>query len=172
MNLREQLLKEHSKTQCTKIVQWVGHNQQHFDELFQHFISDEYRVVQRAAWPISYCVIACPSLLTKHWKTLVINLKKQHLPDAVKRNSLRMIQYIEIPGKYQGELMDICFNYLQTPKEAVAIKVFAMTVLANMATKYPEIKNELKIVIENDLPTQKAAFKNRANKTLKVLENL
>ncbi len=37
MNLREEILKEHSKTQCTKIVDWVGDSQQRFDELFQFF---------------------------------------------------------------------------------------------------------------------------------------
>ena len=36
MNLREEILKEHSKAQCTKIVNWVGTNQQRFDEVGTH----------------------------------------------------------------------------------------------------------------------------------------
>ena len=60
MNLRDEILKEHSKPQCNKIVQWVGDSQKRFDGLFNLFLNDEYRVTQRAAWPLSYCVIAHP----------------------------------------------------------------------------------------------------------------
>ncbi len=62
MNLREEILKEHSKAPCNKIVQWIGSNQKRFDDLFELFLNDEYRVTQRAAWPLSYSVIAHPGL--------------------------------------------------------------------------------------------------------------
>ena len=170
MNVREELLKEHSKAQCTKIVLWVSNNQQRFDELFCLFLKAEYRVVQRAAWPVSYCVIAEPALIRKHWKKLVDNLKKTNLHTAVKRNSVRMLQHLEIPIKYQGDVMHICFNYLQSPKEAVAIKAFSMTVLGNLVKKYPEIKNELKYVIEEQFADQTAGFRSRGKKILKAIE--
>jgi hypothetical protein len=172
VNLKEEILKEHSKAQCTKIVNWVGGSQQHFDELFSLFLNDEYRVVQRAAWPVSYCVIAHPSLISKHWKKLISNLKKPGLHDAVKRNSIRLMQDIKLPEKYQGEIMDICFKYLESPTEALAVKVFSMAVLGNLAKIYPEIKAELKLLIEDQLPGQTAGFKNRAKKVLKQLSKL
>jgi hypothetical protein len=49
MNLREEILKEHSKAQSNKIVSWIGNSQKKFDELFNLFLNDEYRVTQRAA---------------------------------------------------------------------------------------------------------------------------
>ena len=168
MILRKEILKEHSKAQCTKIVNWVGSNQQRFDELFGLFLNDEYRVVQRAAWPVSYCVIANPALITKNWKKLITNLKKPNLHDSVKRNSIRLMQDIEIPGKYHGEIMNTCFKYLESPTEALAVKVFSMTVLANLAKKYTEIIPELKLLIEDQLPHQTAGFKSRAKKILKA----
>lgn len=116
MELREEILKEHSKVQCNKIVNWVGSNQQRFDELFNLFLNDEYRVVQRSAWPMSYCVDAHPSLISNHWKELMANLKKPNLHDAVKRNSIRLMQDIALPEPYHGEIMDMCFTYLESPK--------------------------------------------------------
>lgn len=172
MKLREEILKEHSKAQCTKIVKWVGSNQQRFDELFNLFLNDEYRVVQRAAWPVSYCVDAHPILISKHWKELVNNLKKPNIHDAVKRNSVRLMQDIALPETYHGEIMDICFTYLESPKEALAIKCFSMSVLANLAKCYPEIKTELKIIVEDQLPHQTPGFKSRAKTVLKQLDNL
>jgi hypothetical protein len=59
MNLKETLLKEHSKANCMRIVKWVGDDQEKFYELFDLFLNAEYRVVQRAAWPVSYCVEFC-----------------------------------------------------------------------------------------------------------------
>jgi hypothetical protein len=172
MKLREEILKEHSKAQCTKIVKWIGSSQPRFDELFHLFLNDEYRVVQRAAWPVSYCVDAYPILINKHWKTLMLHLKKPNLHDAVKRNSIRFMQEIDLPEKHHGAIMDLCFTYLESPKESLAVKVFSMSVLANLAKNYPEIKPELKLLIEDQLPHQSAGFKSRAKKVLKALEKI
>lgn len=147
----------------------MGSSQQRFDELFALFLADEYRVTQRAAWPVSYCVIAHPVFITKHWKKLISNLKQPNLHEAVKRNSVRFLQNMEIPEKYQGDLMDICFRYLESPAEALAVKVFSMTVLGNLAKIYPEIKPELKLLIEDQMPHQSAGFKSRGKKILKEI---
>ena len=170
--LRNEILKEHSKAQCARIVKWVGHNQQRFDELFSLFLHDEYRVVQRATWPLSNTVVAYPQLIAKHWAALIKNLKKPGLHDAVKRNSIRLMQDINIPKKYQGAVMHICFNYLEAPATALAVKVFSMSVLGNLAALYPEIIPELKLLIADQLPHQTAGFKSRAKKVLKALARL
>lgn len=172
MKLREEILKEHSKAQCTKIVKWIGSSQERFDQLFHLFLHDEYRVVQRAAWPVSYCVEAHPKLIDKHWKQLMDNLKKPDLHNAVKRNSVRFMQDIQLPEKYHGQIMDICFRFLESPGEALAVKVFSMTVLTNLATYYPEIKPELILLIEDQLPHQTPGFKSRARQVFKQLEKL
>lgn len=166
-NLREIILAEHSKAQCLRVVNWVGSSQQRFDELFNLFLSDEYRVVQRSAWPVSYCVIAHPQLISKHWGRLVKNLQQPVLHTAVKRNSMRLMQEIPIPKKYQGTIMDICFKYVASPAEAIAVKAFSLTVLSNLAQLYPEIIPEIKLLIEDQLPHQTPAFKVRAKAFLK-----
>jgi len=169
MNLREEILKEHSSSQRDKIVAWVGASQERFDKLFKLFTNDVYRVTQRAAWPVSYCVAAHPGFINKHWPGFIKNLEKPGLHDAIKRNSIRLLQNMEIPGKYQGAIMSICFKYLESPTEAVAIKVFSLTVLGNLAKLYPEIIPELKLLIEEQIPDQTAGFKSRAKKVLKKL---
>lgn len=165
-NLREEILREHSKAQCNQIINWVGDSQDRFDTLFKLFLEDEYRVVQRAAWPVSYCVISHPAFITKHWAKLIKNLRKPNVPEAVKRNSMRLIQEIIIPVKYEGEIMNACFNYISDPKEAVAVKAFSLRVLENLYKKYPEILPELKLLIEERMPHETAAFKSRAKKIL------
>jgi hypothetical protein len=169
MNIKAALLKEHSKKQCNAIVKWVGNDQKRFDELFDLFLHDEYRVIQRAGWPISYCVEDHPELIKKHYAGLLKNLNKKGIHDAVKRNSVRLLQYVSIPEKFHGEVMDLCFRYITSPAEAVAVKAFSITVLQNLARQYPEIINEIKLVIEERWDYETVAFKTRANKLLKEL---
>ena len=166
MDLRSEILKEHSKAQCDKIVAWVGGSQSRFDELFNLFLNDIYRVTQRAAWPLSYCVRAHPILIKKNFEKLIDNLQKPGLHNAIKRNTIRLLQYVDIPKKFQGQVMDICFGYVEAPAEAVAIKAFSLTVLAKLAKLYPEILPEIKLLIQSQLPYQTAAFKSRAKNIL------
>ncbi len=170
MNLREAILKEHSKEQCAAIVAWVGSSKKRFDQLFDIFLNDEHRVVQRAAWPVSYCVEAHPRLINEHFGSLVKKLQEPGIHDAVKRNSTRLLQHVNIPEEWQGPIMNICFDYVTSPGEAVAIKAFSLTVLANLAKYYPEIIPEIKLVIADQLEEQSLAFKGRAKKILKDLE--
>ena len=167
MDLRSTILAEHSKSNCNKVVRWVGTSQKKFDELFTLFLDSEYRINQRAAWPLSYCVIDHPKFIEKHFSNLVKNLHKPGVHDAVKRNTVRLLQHIEIPKKFHGEIMDICFRYLSSPEEPVAIKAFSLTVLHNLSKQYPEIKNEIKLVIEERWEHETAAFHSRAKKFLK-----
>ena len=167
MNLRETLLAVHSKAQSDKVVKWIGNNQQRFDELFKLFISDDYLVVTRAAWPLSYAVQAHPDLIGKHFSKFVRNLQRSNLHDAVKRNSMRILQDISIPKRFHGDIMNTCFDYISDPSEKPAIKAFSLTVLHNLAQQYPDIRNELKLVIETQWENESAAFRSRAKKILK-----
>jgi len=167
MNLKETILKEHSKEQCNKIVQWVGNNEERFNELFHLFLNSEYRITQRAAWPLSNSAIAHPEFMKGNFGKLLSNLKKANLHNSIKRNTVRLLDAIEIPVKYEGRIMEICFTYLESPGEAVAVKAFSIGILGKLAKKYPEIIPEIKLMIEEQLPHQSAAFKSRSKAFMK-----
>jgi len=170
-DLRQTLLKEHSKAQCAIIVDWIGNSQTRFDKLFDMFLNDEYRIVQRASWPLSYSVITHPELIKKHFRKLLENLQKPGIHDAVKRNTVRLLQDVDIPSRFHGQVMDLCFSYIMSPTEPVAVKAFSLSILQNLATQYPDIVPEIKLVIEEQLPHQTAAFKSRAKIFLKKFKS-
>lgn len=150
MNLREIILAEHSKANCNRIVKWVGQSQKRFDELFALFLNNEYRVAQRAAWPVNYCAENHPGLIAGHLEKLLDNLSQANLHASVKRNSVRLLQYIDIPEALHGRVIDTCINYISTPGETVAVKCFSLSVLDNMTMIYPEIRNEIKEIISTE----------------------
>lgn len=167
MDLTKALLKEHSKAQMTKIVDYVGQNKARFKVLVEVYLAGPYRVTQRAAWPLSYCVERHPSLVIPHLKRLLEFLNKPGIHDAVKRNTLRLLQYCELPKRLHGRVADLCFQYLQSKREPIAVKAFSLTVLQRIVEVQPELGTELKIIIEDQLPYASPAFRSRAMKVLK-----
>jgi hypothetical protein len=103
-------------------------------------------------------------------KALIRNLKRPGLHDAVKRNTIRILQFIPIPRSLQGHATAICFDLFKNPKEPVAVRVFSMSVLGRIAEDQPELKGELKLLIEDQLPFGSAGFISRARKVLKQLQ--
>jgi hypothetical protein len=168
MDIKKELLKEHSKRQTNKVVSYVSNSPARFKALVQTFLAGPYRVTQRAAWPLSNCVREHPHLIKPHLKSVLTMLDKKDAHVAVKRNIMRLLQDIEIPRPLYGVLIDKCFELLD-PKETIAVRVFAMTVLANITKHEPDLKKELRIVIEDQLPYASAGFLSRARKVLKEI---
>ncbi|ANH81412.1 hypothetical protein A8C56_10835 [Niabella ginsenosidivorans] len=168
MDLQQQLSASITKEQVMAIVNWVGDSRERFDELFRIFTTSPYRIVQRAAWPMSYCVIRHPSLIAPHYTTLLRLLDDAAQPPAVKRNILRLLdQGAAIPKKFHGRIMDICFRNLEDPTGAIAAKAFSIGVLSKLSDLYPEILPELKTTAELLLPHASPGVKSRALKVLK-----
>ncbi|QSE97658.1 hypothetical protein [Fulvivirga lutea] len=168
MDIKKELLKEHSKEQAEYIAAFIGTDKNRFKDLMSLFLGDDYRTSQRAAWAVSKCHDKNPELIAPYLKHMLQNLEKAH-HDAVKRNTLRILQDIEIPESLWGKTADVCFKVMQSSAEPIAVKVFGMTVLANICQKVPELKNELRLIIEDQLPYGSAGFKSRAKKVLKDL---
>lgn len=168
MNLREELLREHSKKQTIRIVDYVGDDKERFAELMNLFLTDVYRIGQRAAWPVSYCGSAHPELITPYIKKMLKNLNNP-VHDSVKRNTVRVLQNFHIPKALQGLAVKQCMRLVEG-NEPIAIKVFSITLLGNIAKEHPELKHELKILIETQIPYASAGFLSRATKILKSLE--
>lgn len=169
--LATRILNEHSKAQTEKIAAWVGHSPERFAELMHLFLHAEYRIVQRAAWIISYVAKAHPDLIQPHLHDMVYRMKDEGIPVAVKRNVVRVLQFLAIPEALQGVVMEQCFAFLADAQETVAVRAFSMTILGNLAREYPEIKGEIVMLIEDALQQEPTAgIISRAKKVLKELE--
>lgn len=168
MNIRTLLQKDNSKANIAAITQWVGTSAERMQQLVDIFLNDEYRVVQVAAHAIGQVGEEHPELLLTHIDRFVERLQEDALPIAVKRNIVRALQYIDIPEHLHGDVMNTCFNFLADPNEAIAVRVFSMTVLDNLSKSYPEIRQELVAIIEDQLEQGcTPAFRARARKVLK-----
>src|SRR3954465_9780707 len=108
MLLRDEILKEHSKAQALRIAGWVGDDGGRFRELMQLFLTDIYRVVQRAAWIVSMVAEKHPELIVPYLEAMVDKAGDAGVPVAVKRNVVRILQHIDIPEGIHWEVMNMC----------------------------------------------------------------
>lgn len=169
MDIQEHLMQTSSKEDAKAVADFIGNDAEKFATLVALFLNKECRIVQRAAWVVSKCADQHPELIAPHLETFV-GVLSTNPQVAVKRNVLRVLQDYKIPAEYQGELADICFKILESPKEAVAVKVFGMTVLKNIALEVQELKPELRYLIEKQLPYSSKGFQSRGKKILKAIE--
>ena len=169
MDLKTQLLSEHSKTNANLIKEWIGVDKERFALLIQLFLENEYRVSQRAAMVLGHIHDTHPDLLQPFLTQIIKHLSKPDIHDAVKRNIVRILQNVEIPEEHYGEVADVCFTWLEDPNVAVAIRAFSMTVLWNVCKEVPELMPELKATIEDWIDYGSAGFKSRGKKVLKMI---
>jgi hypothetical protein len=169
LNLRNTILEEHSRAQSNKIIKWVGEDKKRFAELVHLFLTGEYRVVQRAGWPLSDIAIQHPAMIKPYIGKFVKLFSKKGMHEAMIRNVLRVLQFVDIPAKYHGELVNACFDFLLKSEYPIAYKAFSMTVLLNITKQEPELKRELKIVIEEMMKEGSPGIKARGRMVLKKL---
>ena len=172
MDLEKEILREHSKHQAVRIAKWIGSDKRRFGELMNLFLNGEYRVTQRAAWIVKHCADKHAGLVYPYFDEMIDRMLEPGVHDAVKRNAIRILQDADIPRRIAGKIATVCFEMLGSAKEPIAVKVFSMTVLANIARGEPDLKREICIVIEQQMPTGSAGFRARGRKILKQLERL
>ena len=171
MNLREAILEEHSKARAERIARFIGHDSERFDQLMQLIFEGEYRIVQRGTWALRKVCDKHPELFFPYFEKAVFLLREdRHV--AFRRNVLSIIAEQEIPEDYLGELADICFGFLESRSETVAVRVHAMEILAAICRREPELANELILLIETYLPHESPGFKSRGKKILNRLKKL
>jgi hypothetical protein len=168
MDLRAEILKENSKENAELIAAWIGEEPSRMQQFMHIFLHDEYRVVQLAAHVLGKIDDKHPELIEQHIDDLVKRMTDKAVHVAVKRNVVRVLQNIPIPERLHGDVMNICFDLLADIKETVAVRVFSMTILDNLSRHYPEIRQELKVILEDQLEQGcTAGFRSRASKILK-----
>lgn len=169
MKIKEEILKEHSKPHALKIANYACASKKNFKELMRCFMSDEYRLAQRAAYSVSLAAKKDPSMIVPYIGDLVAQLQNKKAHQAMVRNSVRILEQTEIPEKFHGDVMNACFDFISTPSTAIAIKAFSLTTLYNLSKKYPEIRSELKMIIEKNWDNETAALRSRGRKILVLI---
>ncbi len=112
MDLRKQLLKEHSKENTAQIVAYIEQNPLLVKVLMHIFLNETYRLIQRSAWVVGDLGRSKPEWLKPYIPKMIQNLKRSDIHVAVRRNTMRYLQEVEVDEENWGELLDIALKLL------------------------------------------------------------
>ena len=172
LDIESEINREFSKARVTKIANYIGADEERFAVLMNIFLRGQYINTQKAGWVLSECADNYPLLIIPYFRNFIQKLQEPLASDSVKRNIVRVWQYVDIPDEYIDEIYDICFGFINS-NEAIAIRVFSMTVCYNIARKIPELRKELRLIVEDLLSKNQdgsAAIISRGNKILSYLK--
>lgn len=172
MNVREELLRDQvqSKARVMQLAIVAAESEAVLRELIGCFTSGDSRLTQRASWSLSWVARKNQTIIQPYIGMIVKQVCDPKAHDAVVRNGLRILEDLDIPEEFHGELLNACFDFIQKKHTAVAIKAFSLHVIFNLSEIYPEIRNELKLVIQENIEFETAAFQSRGKKLLAKLK--
>lgn len=143
------------------------------NELLIYALSDNQLISNRAIWVLTHCADIEPERIRPFHEILINHLKKNKLHSGVVRSIVRIFQTQPVPEKLQSFMLDKCYDFIKNPSEAIAVRAFAMTVVFNISKPYPELLNELSIVLSHlNIEEESAGIINRAKHTLKDIAKL
>ena len=169
MNFRDQLRAEASRANTDFIVHAIDGDQDHFDNLFALIYDTNGYIANRAAWVVEKCATVYPHLVTNYLEDIVDHLKETKF-NGSKRCLLKVLTIYDLPESRKGEIVDMCFTWLASPKEKVALKVYSMHILSNICVTEPELIPEFLAVLETHYEHNSVAFQSRAKKIFKALQ--
>jgi len=170
MDVEKEILEVRSKTQVLKLVKWVGNDKMRFQQLMKYMIYGEDHLAKNSAWILGHSAELYPALATPWLQAMIKILQRRGVHDAVKRNVVRILQFVDIPHKFRGKVVNLCFEFISSLTEPIAVRTFSMSVLATIALEEPILRKEFEIVVRQVFPYATPAFRARAKKYLKNTE--
>lgn len=151
---------ETSKKNTDFIAKHIGEDPEYFKELINLIFSERDPIPMRASWVIEKISSTNPDLLKPYLQKIIKHMTGFTHP-GTKRNLLKCVSLNEIPEGTEGVLYDMCYNFVISRFEPPAVKVHSMQIMFNIARKEPDLKRELRLIIEELSNDNSAAIKSR-----------
>ena len=171
MKFREVLSSDSSRLIADMVVDGIGRDQQKFDEVMHIAKVAPSPVNWRAARAADLSCTKYPELFHPWLGTIVDKLEfTEH--DSVLRSHLRiLIRYTkEMDEEQMGKTFDFAFETLFNENKAVALRYYSMEILVNIVKREPELKDEVKMALEDLLSHSNRTFKNAIRRIMKKLK--
>ncbi len=145
-------------------------NQQMVDTLWIIVKSNKHPQAWRAAWSLFHILSYKNNFeLMRMYLNEIIEILPSFKHNGQKREMMKVILLFDAKDIEMGTIIDLCFEYLFSPKEALAVRVHAMQIIYNISEIEPDLKPELKAVLEIVMQETSPALKGRGRMLLKKL---
>jgi predicted AAA+ superfamily ATPase len=138
-------------------------------ELLNIAFKDKQPVSLRAANTIEKIDSKMPELIRPYYSKIINSLPKFNT-DGVKRCLLKIFtRHTDLKEDLLCKLIDLCFSYMISPSEPIAIKAYSLQILYSISNKEKDLKNELIFAVRDQMEKNSGSFRAVGNKILKKL---
>lgn len=141
--------------------------QQH-QQICLEILDMEAPLPYRISWVIDHVVRMDGNAFNSYLAALLSKRNKLSFP-GYERNLSYILSQAQIPEAIESEVLELVFFWISDPETKVAVKAHALYTCENFCKKYPELKEEFRETILNELPKNTIAFSYRAKRILKRL---
>lgn len=127
----------------------------------------EKEIATKFLWMLSDIAILSPNKLLTELPYL-LNLCNAYNQDY-KTSFASFWLYVGVPTVNEGEAIELLFQFILSPKINITVKSRSALVLFNLTKKYPELKNELRYSLKDQLYKYSKDFDKRITKILMLI---
>jgi len=101
----------------------------------------------RASWLMLHASFFYASLVRKEIPYILKFLSQKDIHTGAIRNSIRILQELDIPQKHCAKAFDICISRSKNAAMPHAVRAFSINVLTLICKKYPDLSPEVLLVL-------------------------
>ncbi len=169
MDIIEFLNIDSSRLNADLLVERFEEDNSLFKKLMDITNQDNYPLSMRSSRVIWLIAKKHPGFIKPYLPGMIRRLPRFKV-DAVRRNILSILIEVPLPHIDLGKLFDLCYSWLQSDKEPVAIRGNSIIVLYKISEKEPALKAELIELFESQLPCSSGGIEARVRNMVKRLK--
>jgi hypothetical protein len=148
-----------------EMISFLKSHPECFEEAIQLAISDKQPYSWRSAFLLYDCIEKNDKRILKHISSIVNCLQDKR--DGHQRELLKILYKMEIKGKYEGQIFDICMNLWEQINKAPSVRMTAFKFIVKIAKKHPDLLGEIVFLTQDQyLETLSPGVKSSIEKML------
>ena len=133
-----------------------------------YILDSDKSIATHFIWLVGHICELSPETVDPAIKDFFLHRKKTQIKNY-DRSLAKMFVYCGVPEEIEGEATTLMFEWILSPDVIVSTKNYSAIALYNLTLKYPDLKSELILTIQDQLDKNSISFKQTAGK---VLNNL
>jgi len=149
-SVENELLKLYASRHSVKnLAKTIGKNEESIKELLHCFFGTNKKISDRAAWVLSHVADDYPEYFSIYLSDFCEIILKKTASKAQQRNTIRLMQFVPILEKDESKILDSCFSILINKSSDIASVVSSIEVASKLCSPFPELINELNLILED-----------------------
>lgn len=166
--LRKRILTATSGAEWNALGRETAVAEDGFEVLIELLGNPHAAIAKRAGYVFSHTGEYAPARTVAHLAELVPLLECDVHP-STRRALCRALTFVDLPEAWLGPVLDRCFDYLENEEEKVAVRAFSADIIYRNTKSYPELRAELKRLLEWAAPTGSPGLKSKARQLVPLL---